>query len=145
MRFADMVKLANASLWRNKSRTILTVLAIFIGAFTIMMTTGINTGVNSYIDRQVNSVGAEGYLQVMQDSTAEQMQSMMAGSTNDVKEYKATSGESGKTESFSDDDIAKIKSVAGIKRPSPTPWLVSITLLAIKPKMVRNTRPGLVF
>ena len=50
MKLYDIIRMANSNLWRNKSRTLLTVLAVFIGAFTIMMTTGINTGVNNYID-----------------------------------------------------------------------------------------------
>ena len=61
MKLYDIIRMANSNLWRNKSRTLLTVLAIFIGAFTIMMTTGINTGVNNYIDKQVAAVGSEDY------------------------------------------------------------------------------------
>ena len=39
MKLYDIIRMANSNLWRNKSRTLLTVLAVFIGAFTIMMTT----------------------------------------------------------------------------------------------------------
>ena len=52
-----------------------------------MMTTGINTGVNNYIDRQVAAVGSEDYLQVMPAQMAEQLESLMSGS-NEVREYK---------------------------------------------------------
>ena len=85
MKLYDIIRMANSNLWRNKSRTLLTVLAIFIGAFTIMMTTGINTGVNNYIDKQVAAVGSEDYLQIMPAQMAEQLESLMSGS-NDVRQ-----------------------------------------------------------
>ena len=102
MKFYDMVRLANASLWRNKSRTILTVLAI-----------GINTGVNNYIDKQVESVGAEGYLEIMPKATADQMNSMMGGSS-EVREYTEGSSDAQST-TLTEADIDKIRQVKGIK------------------------------
>lgn len=59
MKFSDILKSASSNLMRNKGRTILTIVAIFIGAFTISLTTGVNIGVNDYIDKQVGSVGGE--------------------------------------------------------------------------------------
>ncbi|MBU5584430.1 hypothetical protein KQJ29_33065, partial [Enterococcus sp. S181_ASV_20] len=49
MKLFDIIKSASSNLWRNKGRTVLTVIAIFIGAFTISLTTGVNNGVNDYI------------------------------------------------------------------------------------------------
>ena len=46
MKFWDIVRGANSNLLRNKGRSFLTILAIFIGSFTIIMTTGVNNGVN---------------------------------------------------------------------------------------------------
>lgn len=46
MKLRDLLGTAAASLWRNKGRTILTVLATLIGAFTIALTLGIRVGVN---------------------------------------------------------------------------------------------------
>lgn len=57
MRLIDIIKSASLNLKRNKGRTILTIVAVFIGAFTIALTTGINVGVNDYIDKQISSVG----------------------------------------------------------------------------------------
>ena len=42
---------------RNKGRTLLTIIAIFIGAFTIYLTMGINTGINNYLDQQITAAG----------------------------------------------------------------------------------------
>lgn len=113
MKLYDIIRMSNANLWRNKSRTFLTVLAIFIGAFTIMMTTGINTGVNDYIDKQVESVGSEDYLQVMPSSMAAQIESLMTGN-NEVKVYEPESKESA-PEVLTDDDLRTIENVDGIE------------------------------
>ena len=50
MKTIDIIKDANANLLRNKLRTFLTVLAIFIGSFAIISTSAIQAGVNSFID-----------------------------------------------------------------------------------------------
>ena len=113
MKLYDIIRMANSNLWRNKSRTLLTMLAIFIGAFTIMMTTGINTGVNNYIDKQVAAVGSEDYLQIMPAQRAEQLESLMSGS-NDVREYRPEDN-STTAQVLTDEDIAKIESIDGIE------------------------------
>lgn len=113
MKLYDIIRMSNANLWRNKSRTFLTVLAIFIGAFTIMMTTGINTGVNDYIDKQVESVGSEDYLQIMPSSMAAQIESLMTGD-NEVKLYEPESKESA-PDVLTDDDLRTIENVDGIE------------------------------
>ena len=57
MKFLDMVGTSASNLWRNKGRTFLTVIAIFIGAFTITLTSAVNSGVNDYINRQLSIFG----------------------------------------------------------------------------------------
>lgn len=58
MRTVDVVRSAVANTFRSKTRTILTILAIFIGAFTLTITTGLGTGINRYIDDTVAAIGA---------------------------------------------------------------------------------------
>ncbi|WP_159722783.1 ABC transporter permease [Enterococcus sp. CSURQ0835] len=65
MKIQDTIAAASSSLWRNKGRTILTIVAIFIGAFTISITTGITIGVNDYINKQVANVGRKDQLSIM--------------------------------------------------------------------------------
>ncbi len=62
MNFLDMLQTASASMLRSKARTILTVIAIFIGAMTITLTNGIGTGVKSYINQQIGNLGATNVL-----------------------------------------------------------------------------------
>jgi putative ABC transport system permease protein len=46
---------ANRNLFRNKLRTLLTVLAIFVGAFTLTLTNGLGDGLKDYIETQVKN------------------------------------------------------------------------------------------
>lgn len=69
MKTIDIIRDANTNLLRNKLRSFLTILAIFIGSFSIVSTSAIQAGVNNFIDSQVNSYGGEGYIAIAsQDS-----------------------------------------------------------------------------
>jgi putative ABC transport system permease protein len=50
--------------FRSRLRTSLTVIAIFIGAFTLTITNGLGTGINNYIDTQLGSLGAPDVMSV---------------------------------------------------------------------------------
>ena len=50
MKLSDIIKSANHNLLRNKVRSFLTILAIFVGSFTIILNAAINAGVNDFID-----------------------------------------------------------------------------------------------
>ncbi|QQS17339.1 FtsX-like permease family protein [Candidatus Saccharibacteria bacterium] len=111
MKFWDIVRGANSNLLRNKGRSFLTILAIFIGSFTIIMTTGVNNGVNTYIDKQMNSAGGEGYLEIMRASTTT---SGLSGMSNEVQEYSAED-ESMASLIITSKDIDKIRAVDGVE------------------------------
>ncbi len=64
MKFRDILRTANANLFRSKARTILTIISIFIGAFTLTLVVGISSGISSYINEQLGNVGAENVLMV---------------------------------------------------------------------------------
>jgi putative ABC transport system permease protein len=64
MNAADIVTTAVGNSLRSKIRTTLTVLAIFIGAFTLTITSAIGTGVSDYIDTQIGAFGAKDVLSV---------------------------------------------------------------------------------
>lgn len=55
MKFWDLIRTANRNLFRNKLRTSLTVLAIFVGSFTLTLTNGIGDGLHDYVDRQIKN------------------------------------------------------------------------------------------
>lgn len=55
MNFKDLIITANRNLFRNKLRTLLTVLAIFVGALTLTLTNGLGDGLKDYIEMQVKN------------------------------------------------------------------------------------------
>lgn len=58
MSFLEILRTAVANTFRSRLRTTLTILAIFVGAFTLTLTNGVGTGINNYINTQVSSMGA---------------------------------------------------------------------------------------
>ncbi|OZB83279.1 ABC transporter permease [Microbacterium sp. 13-71-7] len=64
MKTLDLVRTAISSTFRSKTRTTLTILAIFVGAFTLTITNGLGTGINKYIDDTVSGFGASDVLTV---------------------------------------------------------------------------------
>ena len=114
MRLTDIIKRANHNLWHNRSRTILTTLAITVGSLTIMLTVGINAGVNGYIDKQVKSTGGNDIIEVMPKGIADRMSSMMTLGATEVQEYRSYQGQSQQV-SLTDRDLAGIKRLKGVK------------------------------
>lgn len=105
----ETIRTANHNLLRNKARTILTVIAIFIGSFTIILNAAINTGVNHFIDDQTASLGGEDYLMVMTDGSVSAMGAMMGGNDGPI-EYNPDQTMSALT----DEELEKLKSIDGI-------------------------------
>jgi putative ABC transport system permease protein len=62
MKFTDLLRTASSNMLRSKTRTILTVIAIFIGAMTITLTNGVGSGIKSYLNKQVGNLGATNVL-----------------------------------------------------------------------------------
>jgi putative ABC transport system permease protein len=120
MKTLDIIKTANSNLLRNKLRTSLTIIAIFVGSLTIILNTAINTAVNSFIDKQVESFGGEGYIEIAPAALMEQVESLMSGGNSGPTEYNPDSNAS--AESFiSPEKIANIKDIAGIKPDTVKP------------------------
>lgn len=59
MKFTDIVLTANTNLRKSKLRTFLTISAVFIGSLTLMLTTGVGAGLKSYVNEQIDAVGAK--------------------------------------------------------------------------------------
>lgn len=68
MNTPDLIGSAVSNTFRSKTRTILTILAIFVGAFTLTLTSGLGTGINAYIDDTVTSIGASDVMTVTKTS-----------------------------------------------------------------------------
>ncbi len=117
MKFLDMIRTSASNLWRNKGRTFLTVIAIFIGAFTITLTSAVNSGVNDYIKRQLSIFGKENKsVQIIKKAE-------ISGLSGELREYKE--GESNVSQSsysapvLTGQDIEKLKKIEGLENVKP--------------------------
>lgn len=111
MRFFDLLRTANHNLFRNKMRTFLTILAIFIGSLTIILNAAINTGVNAFIDEQTASLGGENYILITAKSSLDSMSSagnFMGGGEPAKYNPDAT------IDSLSEKDLDKLAKVDGL-------------------------------
>lgn len=119
MKIWDVIWTAQGNLLRNKMRTALTMSAIFVGAFAVIMTSGINAGVKNYIDKQVAAAGGEDL--VMIAKTSEQPGIKVSGlSSGAVKEYsEKTAGNQYALQTLDKDDVAKIREIKGLKNIIP--------------------------
>ena len=114
MKTLDIIKSANSNLFRNKTRTFLTILAVFIGSFTIILSNAVNTGVNDYIDKQVETIGGDGFIEVFPAAMYDQVVAMMGSGGSKVSEYDEKTG-SYLGANISEDDLKKLQKVDGVE------------------------------
>ena len=113
MKVLDVLHDANANLWRSKLRSFLTILAIFVGSFTIILNSAINAGVNDFMDKQIANMGGDGYLEMMPTEAYESAMSLMGG--DGVKEYTDDKDSTNASAYIKDEQIEKAKKIDGIK------------------------------
>jgi putative ABC transport system permease protein len=124
MNAMDLIRSAIGNSLRSKTRTLLTVLAIFIGAFTLTLTSGVGTGINRYIDDTVSSIGANDVMTV--SKTVEDTGSGPQAYTPDATQVDgAASGPpnasgSSTVEAISESDIAALARVDGVTSVEPS-------------------------
>jgi putative ABC transport system permease protein len=112
--------MANANLFRNKVRSILTIIAIFVGSFTIILNSGINYGVNRYVDQQVANVGGDGYLEVLKSSDDLTNISLGLGGSGPTEfDPNATST----IQAITPADLETLRSINGVERATIIPTI----------------------
>ena len=115
MKIIDTIKTANHNLLRSKTRAFLTILAIFIGSFTIILSNAINAGVNDFIDKQVSTIGGDGFIEVFPAAMYDQVMSAMQSSGGGkVQTYNEDTG-SALGASISDQDLKAMQAVDGVE------------------------------
>ncbi|MCW2164161.1 putative ABC transport system permease protein [Microbacterium hydrothermale] len=124
MKTGDLVTTAAANTFRSKTRTILTVLAIFVGAFTLTLTNGLGTGINRFIDDTVSAIGSADVLTVTKTGTG-------AAASGEPQKYdpeavsaaNTNPGRPGATATVSaltDADISDLRALPGVAAVTPT-------------------------
>ncbi len=112
MKITDILRTASTNMTHSKVRTFLTILAIFIGSFTLALTNGIGAGVSSYIDKQLSSIGAENTLMI---SPKVESQSFLSGiSPYDPNQTTSQSEIGIAIPVLTQNDVDKIKDQSGI-------------------------------
>ena len=116
MRLWDLITTANGNLCRSKLRTLLTISAVIIGALTLMLTTGVGAGLESYVDEQVNSVGAKDILIVRVKSDENPL-----STSSEPKEFNPNQKPQNQFTQplLTDSDIENIRKTPGIKEVTP--------------------------
>ena len=113
MKVVDIIRDANANLWRSKLRSFLTILAIFVGSFTIILNSAINAGVNDWMNKQIENMGGEGYLEMMPTEAYDTLANMMG--SNGPQEYTEDKDNSNASTYIKDEQIEAAKKIDGVK------------------------------
>lgn len=126
MRNSDIVKEALSNTRRNKTRTGLTILAVFIGAFTLSLTNSIGAGVSTYIDGQLGQIGQGNLMSVSKPAdTGSKVDGPPRyeenGSTAQDAALSGIAGAAGfATSILTDEDLEKIAEIKNVLRLEPT-------------------------
>lgn len=110
MKTRDIMIRAGRSLRHAKARTLLTSLAISVGAFTVTMALAAGAGGRAYTDSLLQNNGDARSLSVL----------VKEESTDAPKEYDPSSSRANAQGMLSDDDLAKVKDTPGIAEASPS-------------------------
>ncbi|MDF1480185.1 ABC transporter permease [Leifsonia sp. H3M29-4] len=121
MRAIDIVATTIGNSFRSRLRTTLTVIAIFIGAFTLTITNGLGTGINDYIDSQVASIGAPDVMTVTKPVEArDDTEGPAPYQEGGASEIPSNTGAPGATVlALTDADLDRIAEVDGIESVEP--------------------------
>lgn len=120
IKIIDTIRDANLNLLRNKLRSFLTILAIFIGSFSIISTSAIQAGVNSFIDSQVESYGGDSYLAIVSKDSfdaLEGLQGTIGSNSKEPIEYNPDKIQDGMTP-ITKEKIEELKKIEGIDADS---------------------------
>lgn len=115
MRLPDYIKFAQTNLLRTKLRTLLTVLALFIGTFTLAMTTALGTGLTKYTTTQINAF-------TQPDTVMVTPQSKRSSSKSGIPEYDPNSTVSTNDESprLTAADVEKLRTIPNVTGEYPS-------------------------
>lgn len=120
MKTKDIVRRAGQSLRRAKARTLLTSLAIAVGAFTLTLSLAAGEGARQYADKLISSnVDPQGLYIVKDGSLVGEGQGAVGSGLKEYSENRTQFG--GATfKALSADDIEKIRKTEGIVSVQPT-------------------------
>ena len=119
MRRIDIIRRAGKSLRLAKKRTILTSLAIAVGATTVAVAIAAAKGGNAYVESLANKIGDQRALTVIRAVKARDPYAPNKISTTREAFEKTQAEESIKSRIISKEDLNKISKVKGVRKASP--------------------------
>ena len=117
MNITSLAATAISNSLRSMSRTVLTVVAIVIGAFTLTLTTGVGNGINAYIDSTTSSIGGTSTLTVTKQ--AEDNGDAPDRYTGDTVESADDGPGAATVEALTPTDLDTIREVDGVVTAEP--------------------------
>ena len=119
MRRVDIIRRAGKSLRLAKKRTILTSLAIAVGATTVAVAIAAAKGGNAYVESLANKIGDQRALTVIRAVKARDPYAPNKISTTREDFERTQAEESIKSRIISKEDLNKISKVKGVRKASP--------------------------
>ena len=118
MRTADIVRSATRNAFRSRLRTTLTVLSLFVGAFTLTLTTALGAGVSDYVTKQVASLSS-GDVLIVAPAADQAAGDGPAEYDPDARAQSSTPNPLGSTSLLDEDDLDTIAALEGVDRVDP--------------------------
>lgn len=117
MNITSLIATAISNSLRSMSRTVLTVVAIVIGAFTLTLTTGVGNGINAYIDSTTSSIGGSSTLTVTKQ--ADDNGDAPDRYTGATVESDQDGPDAGSVEALTPDDLETIRDLDRVDTAEP--------------------------
>lgn len=119
MKWQDVVGSAVTSTLRGRIRTVLTVVAVFIGALTLTLTSGMGTGVNRYIDETVAAFGDADTLYVQKSQPLLELSTGTGPRAYDPEDTQVSTGFGVSFAGLSEENIATVEDTPGVAEVQP--------------------------
>lgn len=118
MKFGDIIKISFSNLFRQKLRTILTIISIVIGTTLISIVYSVIPGVNNFLNLQFETLSSPRMIEIY--ATPERPgEHAFGGLGSGPQEYEEGDGGGSRfdllSSSFKDEDIESIKSIDGVE------------------------------
>jgi putative ABC transport system permease protein len=118
MRTTDVITTATRNAFRSRLRTTLTVLSLFVGAFTLTLTTALGAGVNDYVTTQVAALSTGDVLLVTPAASTDTTDGPNEYDP-DGRQQSSQAGPLGSGTLLNDDDLEAVRGIDGVDRVEP--------------------------
>ncbi len=118
MRIVDIITSAVRNAFRSKLRTTLTVLSLFVGAFTLTLTTALGAGVNAFVTTQVATLSTGNVLLVTPAASVDTSDGPKVFDPQG-RQQASQANPLGSGTLLNEDDIDAMRGMSGIARVDP--------------------------